>query len=232
MQTLLASQGFDGHPTVIADLENRRLVVSSETDHGRKLRSGVIKALTGDASITARKMRQDPRTFSRTNKTVLCTNNLPKIDDQSEGMWRRIRAIPFLASFIGSSMDTNLPVALKKESEGVLAWMVRGSVEWYRHGLEEVPEIMMATQSYREDEDALLPWVDECCQLGEDNYGTRESLWKSYQDWSGKRPAFGRGSFYAALREHGFIERRRQVEGARVREFVGIGLCYVNTETG
>ena len=47
------------HPTDLAGLRGARLVISQETERGRRWAEAMIKALTGGDPITARFMRQD-----------------------------------------------------------------------------------------------------------------------------------------------------------------------------
>ncbi len=83
------------HDTVIASLYQRRLVAITEPDEGSKLREARVKELTGDEQITARRMREDYWSFRRTHKFWLSTNHLPQINGTDEGIWRRIKLIPF-----------------------------------------------------------------------------------------------------------------------------------------
>ena len=54
---LLLAKQSETHPTEIADLEGRRLVVCSEIEQGREWSEALIKRITGDTTIKARHMR-------------------------------------------------------------------------------------------------------------------------------------------------------------------------------
>lgn len=73
--SLLLIRGMQEHPTEIADLCGRRLVVISETEEGGRLRMERVKRLTGDSRLKGRQMRQDYFAFDRTHKTLLITNS-------------------------------------------------------------------------------------------------------------------------------------------------------------
>ena len=45
---------------------------------------------------------------------------------------------------------------LRKEWEGILAWCVRGCLEWQQDGLKPPPIVIQATSEYRREED-LIP---------------------------------------------------------------------------
>lgn len=92
---LLLMRSNPEHPTELADLCGRRLVVASETDEGRRLRVQLVKRLTGNSRLKARYMRGDYFEFARTHKMILTTNNRPVIKETTLAIWRRIQLVPF-----------------------------------------------------------------------------------------------------------------------------------------
>ena len=57
--------------------------------------------------------------------------------------------------------DKNLMNTLSSEIEGVLAWMVRGCLEWRQSGLQVPPDVTLATDDYRKESDYLQAFIDE-----------------------------------------------------------------------
>jgi putative DNA primase/helicase len=88
--SLVTSRTNDEHPTELADLCGKRLVVASETEEGAKLRIQLVKRLTGNARIKGRFMRQDYFEFPRTHKLVLVTNNKPVIRETTNAVHPRV----------------------------------------------------------------------------------------------------------------------------------------------
>ena len=70
-------------------------MVISEPEEGATLREARMKELTGDEYITARRMNEDFWMFPRTHTFFMACNHLPKIHGTDEGVWRRIKPIPF-----------------------------------------------------------------------------------------------------------------------------------------
>ena len=56
--SLLTVQTHNEHPTEIADLCGKRLVVASETEEGARLKVQLVKKLTGDTQLKGRFMRR------------------------------------------------------------------------------------------------------------------------------------------------------------------------------
>jgi len=58
-------------------------------------------------------------------------------------MWRRVKLVPFAQTF---PPDRTLPDILKREGAGILAWAVRGCLDWQRDGLRHPEVVEAATQ--------------------------------------------------------------------------------------
>ncbi|CAG1010435.1 hypothetical protein PHYC_03850 [Phycisphaerales bacterium] len=222
------------HPTEIADLMGKRLVVASETEEGATFRLQLVKRLTGDATLKARHMRQDYFEFPRTHKLVLITNNTPRVRENSEAVWRRLRLVPFDVVIPEAERDKKLLQKLRAEWPGILAWLVRGCLDWQREGLGEAEDVTRATGAYRDGEDQVGRFIGECCQI--DDRTPREgsemvvawaALAKEYGEWcqrTGERPMETR-KLGAALDKRGFPSATRRLGKTTAKFRTGIGLA-------
>ena len=123
--------------------------------------------------------RQDFWEFDPTHKVILLTNHKPRVMGNDHAIWRRLRLVPFETTFWkpedhpdgGKGLDPALRVdpqmgqKLAAEREGILAWLVRGCLDWQHHGLTTPERVVEATQAYRAAEDVLKLFLDECCDL-------------------------------------------------------------------
>ncbi|MFC1746841.1 phage/plasmid primase, P4 family [Candidatus Neomarinimicrobiota bacterium] len=166
----------------LANIEGRRLVVSSETSDSRRLNEARIKALTGGDSITARHLYQSEREFTPMAKFWLATNHLPVVGDDSDGFWRRVHLIPFTATFTGANEDRGLENTLKSEAPGIIAWAVDGCHAWQEKGLQPPDAVKAATEQYRQDSDPLADFISECCN--EDAEVRAGQLYLAYSNWT------------------------------------------------
>ena len=105
-------------------------------------------------------MREDSWEFKPTHKIVLATNHKPEVRGTDHAIWRRLALVPFTVRFWNSDagesgpieleVDRTLPDKLREEHEGILAWCVRGLMEFNRMGGLRAPEIVIeATAEYR-----------------------------------------------------------------------------------
>jgi len=172
-----------GHTTEVADLEGARFATCEEIGDAR-LNANRMKQISGGSPITARKMKQDTRTFVPTWQLWMTTNGLPQAADNAHAFWRRVVAIDFPNVFKQSD-DPDLEDKLIAELPGILAWAVRGAVEYYKQGLDDTPEaVAKHTAAYWQDTDPLQP-VFEAGYLVEDEaeWTPTAILYGAYLRW-------------------------------------------------
>ncbi|HEY2838967.1 MAG TPA: phage/plasmid primase, P4 family [Pirellulales bacterium] len=189
---LIAKKG-ETHPTEKADLFGKRLVLVSETGSGKYLNESLAKELTGNDTIRARRMRENFWSFKPSHTAVVLTNHKPRIKGTDEGIWRRIRLVPFLTKFwnpdLGESgpeelrAEKGIGALLQEELSGILAWAVRGCLIWQKEGLLVPPEIADATQEYRLAEDTIGNYVEERCFRGNTYQVRAKFIREDYKQW-------------------------------------------------
>ena len=216
---MIMSKSGERHPTELATLFGKRLVATVETEQGRRLNESLVKSLTGGDMITARRMREDFWSFKPSHKLIVATNHKPEVRGTDLAMWRRLKLVPFSVVIPASEQDPTLTEKLKAEESGILAWAVRGCAEYLRRGLGEPEEVVAATSAYRDGEDILGRFLQDCCVIAPENRAGATPLFEAYRDWSGDR-RITQTRFGRALTERGFDRRK---EGGRVFWY-GIGL--------
>jgi len=227
---LVTARRTDEHPTEIADLYGKRLVVASETEEGRKMRIGLVKRMTGNRYLKGRFMRQDYFQFERTHKTVLVTNNKPVIAEVSNAIWRRLRLIPFTVTIPEDKQDKRLTEKLVAEWPGILAWAVRGCLDWQQRQCDlALPEtVQEATAEYQSDSDPVGAFIDERCVVAEALKVARSTLYQAYEEWakSTGEQTLGGKAFANRLRGRGLDDSGWTTEhGKRLRAWNGIALA-------
>ena len=207
-ESLLLMRSQREHPAELMALKGRRFVVASEIPKGSTFNEARLKTLTTRDPISARGMGENFSTFRPTHKITIAANDLPHVRDASEGFWRRIHVVPFDVSF-GERADPHLAGKLKAESPGILAWLVRGCLEWRRIGLGAPPAVQEATRRYRDDEDVIGSFLADRFSDGPKRV-TVADMNGAYAQWcadEGLRPQ-GRKAFTSELRRLGWREAR------------------------
>ena len=184
-ETLTESKRSAGGATPdIADLIGARLAMCSETESGAALAESLVKSLVSGDSMTTRKLYSAPVQFTPLFKLMMMGNHKPIIKGNDNGMWRRIRLIPFLRTFNLEERDAGLSDKLKTEAPHILAWMVEGCIDWQKRGLKDTPlTIQQATGDYQEEQDLIGSWLAECCNLSHSSKALSSVLYGNYKDW-------------------------------------------------
>jgi putative DNA primase/helicase len=182
-ELLLAGPRHSAGQPELVRLRGARLLVASETDEGRRLNIATVKALTGGDTIAARLLyANEVVEFVPVFSPWLVTNHRPSIPEQSEAIWRRVKLVPFEVTIPRNERDPMLQGKLLAELPGVLAWIVRGARRYLAEGLDPPDAIEDATESYRDDENAVGRFITERCEIGP--YTEPPSvLYASWKDW-------------------------------------------------
>jgi len=210
-------------PNDLATLPGRRFVTAIESDETARLNEARIKALTGCDPITARLLYREYFTFTPQAKFWLAFNHRPPVLDDSHGFWRRVRLIPFVRQF-KTKAEPELEKTLRAEAPGILAWAVRGCLEWQVKGLGLPIAVKTATDVYREESNPLSDFMADRTISDPDAKVGVGCLWSEYNDWAkenAERNPLNRSQFTSRLEGMGY---RKDRCGHR-RDRMWIGIC-------
>jgi len=107
MGTFIAGNA-ERHPTDVAKLRGKRLVIAQETQEGRRWDETKIKALTGGDMLTARFMRQDFFDFRPTFKLFIIGNHKPRLSNVDPAMRRRLLLVGLAAGILSAPAHRGL----------------------------------------------------------------------------------------------------------------------------
>ncbi len=193
---LLLDQGktrsSSGPTPDIMTLKGLRLALATETDEGCKISPSRVKWLTGEDTLTGRNPHDKyATTFTPSHSLLLLTNHKPHAPADDFAFWERLLLIPFELSFVNRRpqgknerpQDRTLKTKFRNEASGILAWIVRGCLEYQAQGLCPPPKVKEAVAEYRRDEDLLADFIDERCIVGENLEADASDLYKAFESW-------------------------------------------------
>lgn len=228
--TFAASRG-DRHPTDLAKLAGARLVTSVETQEGRSWDTQRVKMLTGGDQVSARFMRQDFFSYRPRYQIIIVGNHEPEIHGVDAAMMRRLHVIPF--EHRPEEVDRLLGEKLKEEYPGILAWAIEGCLKWLEEGLAPPEAVLARTEQYRQEEDPVGQFLEDCCEFDDEYEISRRELYVAWQQWchqqgeqAGSLKTLKR-RFRSKEAEYGFRDTRvdglRGYQGVRLKDDNDVG---------
>ncbi|MFI5877365.1 phage/plasmid primase, P4 family [Streptomyces sp. NPDC051445] len=221
---------YEGHPTDLAELHGRRVIICSEVKPGDRFDEARVKLLTGGDRIKARRMRQDFFSFEPTHKLWLLGNHCPEVGTGGFAFWRRMRLIPFERVVPDYCKIDNLAdLLVTEEGPGILTWLIDGARR-YLAGARDLagPErVRIATTAYAETEDHTGRFYAESCALGPGLRAEQTALYAVYKAWCHNEgaPAMPSRAFAARTRELvGLASPKEMILSNQRKHYPGIGL--------
>jgi putative DNA primase/helicase len=224
-RTLVARPHSEAIRNDVAALFGLRMVSAVESNRGQRFDEALVKQLTGGDTITARFLYAELFDFVPTFKIWLAVNHKPTITGVDDGIWRRVRLIPFDVKIPPQRYVKNLAAKLvNEEGSGILAWMVRGALAWREKGLLAPQKVRQATAAYRRESDELGDFIADKCVKGEQLYVPAGDLRRRFEVWcdqSGVEP-MQKQWFASAMRERGFEPDTKWVNRQQTRIWLGL----------
>lgn len=154
----------------LAKTKGKRFCVIQEPEDEDKIYVGLMKELSGNDVIEARKLYKEPIKFRPQFKLVLTCNKLPNMSAVDYGTWRRVRLIEFTSQFL-ENPDPNKPNQFKidKEmnkkiplyAEAFMSLLIEYYKKYQEEGLIEPAEVKLSTDKYRESSDMYFEFIKE-----------------------------------------------------------------------
>jgi putative DNA primase/helicase len=199
----------------LAEAKGKRLLLAAEMEEGMRLSTSNVKQLCSTDEIYAEKKYKDPFSYIPSHTLVLYTNHLPKVGAIDTGTWRRLIVIPFAAKIEGHDDIKNYGDYLFTQAGGaILSWIIKGAKKVIEAGYRiELPgKVRDAVSAYKENNDWLAHFLEECCEL--DKIFTEKSgeLYSEYRAFCMRTGEYTRSTtdFYTALDIAGFIRHRKK----------------------
>lgn len=197
----------------MAELKGKRLIIASEMQEGVRLNTAMVKQLCSTDEIQACKKYKDPFHFVPSHQVVLYTNHLPKVGANDDGIWRRLKVIPFNAKIKGNSDIKNYADFLyEKAAPAIMKWIIEGAekVSKTDHKVEDPKCVKDAVAAYRDDNDWLGHFLTDCCDVGKDLEEKSGEFYQQYRAYCIQNGEYIRSTtdFYAAIEQAGFFRHK------------------------
>lgn len=154
-----------------------------------KIDDTILKRLLAGETAPIRRHYQPPINVRIQAKWLILSNTIPKVEDQSDGFWRRFDMVPFDVTIPETHRDPLLAEKIiRDELSGVLNWLLEGLRRLLDRGRFDPtkPTAIAALDHYsRIRTDSVRGWVDEeeialltTCTTHKDD------VYQSYANWA------------------------------------------------
>ena len=173
---------------------------------------------------------------------ILETNHMPELDSVITAIKERILIVDFPVTFtdlmpgeeptlIRRQCDKGLKARLQGPMAGnFLRWLVEGAMRWYAtKDLKRMapPEVKEVTKQYFDEQDTLMQFLTERCEVSPVLKVSASDLVEAYNDWtSGNGKQMDAKKMAGPMRHKGFIKKpvRLPKNPSTVQGYEGIGL--------
>ncbi|MEM1201114.1 MAG: phage/plasmid primase, P4 family, partial [Pseudomonadota bacterium] len=204
-----ARGGGDATPDRIP-LIGARSVRATEQKKKGTLDGAFIKAVTGGDEMTARDLNKPVIKFYPKFTLVMMGNYRPRIDETDEGLWGRLKLVPWGEYLPEAERDEALPKKLQAEASGILNRYLDGLRDFMDNGLCVPDEVRQATEEFRGDSDVLGMFMDQCTKTAIGAKVQSSSLFELFQAWAAFTAETGKWTqtkFSKELRERGYVKK-------------------------
>lgn len=158
------SKGGDEGQRNMSMLENRRFNYCSEEQIGKVIqRSDIFKTLVSGEPIYARRIGENSFRIDNIPFLVFNMNKLPKFNDDTHGLYRRLLIVAFNIIIPDELQDRRLAHKLKDERAGILKWLYEGYSMLRANKFQFVTdkELEKVNMDFLESQDPVRAWITD-----------------------------------------------------------------------
>lgn len=169
-----------------AELQNKLANIGDDISAKYFEASSIFKKLVTGETFTVERKFGDPFELESYATMIFCANELPAVNDRTDGFSRRLTIIPFNAKFKNTDIDFDPDIEDKLQSDDGINYLLKLGVE----GLIRIINNKQFTCSSKADveksqfiidNNPVLAWIDECDP--EIDGKTTTLVYSYYKDW-------------------------------------------------
>lgn len=176
----------------LVKLKGKRINFFLEPEYDDTLHSSMLKQLTGNDSVECRGLFKEFIKFKPQSSYFLACNDLPTIESNDGGTWRRIRVLEFKSKFVKNptqpneyKIDITLQEQIDQLAEAFMAILIH---YWNKFvacdfRMNEPPCVLEYTKKYQSNSDVYLEFIGENIEKEENSRLTFNDAWNQFKFW-------------------------------------------------
>ena len=187
----------------VIGLRDKRLnSVEELPQSGRLLAGDVFKQVIGGSEIQARKLYQ-------VCGHVFSTNTFPRINDQSQGFWRRILLVSCNTPVSSGVSIDELLEGLEGEAPGILNWCVEGAERLLKNRVYTLPAShLKEIEEWKVGTEPVRQFIRDTTVPNSETRTRTRAVWEAYNRWA-------RQTHHFMLTEVRFAEKMKDIGQAK-----------------
>lgn len=166
-------------------LYNKLINISTEVISGDVAETDIFKQVVSGDLIEDAFKHQNPIRFRPFCLLLFSLNELPTIYDTSDAFYNRIGILKFPVNFREDPRhDPYLDDKLLAELDGIFLWALDGLRRLEAQGrFTESPSNKLEIKKYRETNDKVLAFIQDCCEVGQYYSVGRAELFSAFREY-------------------------------------------------
>lgn len=216
----------------LTSLMGKTLLVATESSQIIK-HSHLINAIISGEPVMVERKYEDAFSYTPHAKIVWAMNELPPIQKDGVGLFRRVVPIHF-PGVLRELRDPRMKETIASQGQAIINWALEGLARLRARGRFEIPKHLLDAQGlYREQNDNIVLFLEECCVAVEKvdekgHYQKTQSrpMYDKYLEWCKRHRSnpLNIKAFAADLQQKGF--EKKPIDGREC----WIGLVFSDGE--
>lgn len=185
--------------------------------------NAIFKKLVTGETVNAERKGKDPFDFNNYSKLIFSANEVPRINDTSDGLMRRLVIVPFNAKFSKHDSDYDPFIKDKLLTDEAMEYLLNIALEGLKRvlknkGFTEVESVTEEIKEYEKRNNPVVAFLDENEIEGE---STKE-VHLRYSTWcyeNGLKP-LSRIQFSREVCKQGYKTKQERIDNKRIQIFV------------
>lgn len=204
-------------------LEGKLVNIGDDISNGYIEDNSTFKKLVTGETVNVERKGKDPFDFNNYSKLIFSCNEIPRINDLSDGLKRRIMFIPFNAKFSKKDPDYDPFIIDKLLSNESLEYLLKLALEGlerilYNRAFTSVQVVEDTWNDYEKRNNPIIGFLEE----GKIENESTKDVYLQYQTYcsdSGLKH-LSRIAFSREICKHGFITKQIKIDNKRISIFV------------
>lgn len=216
---------------MLSDIKNKLLNIGDDINSTYKEQEDTLKKIVSGETIRADMKYKDPVSIKYYGKTIFSANSIPRFNDKSNGLKRRMNILPFLNDFTKNG-ERDFNILYKLRNEDIAEYCIYKAIQHLKDLLTtgaftKPASVISANEEYAKRNNPIIEFLEDFkngdiksdfdTSTGTDITAIpAQKVFETYKNWcfiTNYKP-LGRNEFYRLVKNEGFeLIRKRTPQG-------------------